>query len=142
MSAVIERDLPTRSGNTTPPLARWRAVTAVTLLLLSEAGAAAGMVSQLGVARAAGPATQQTEVWHAFGLAFFAVLFCLLARWPRRLPGIWELTILCKGLLSAAEFAVGARGARDGVTSGMADLALVALLTAAYLLSRGHRAWR
>jgi hypothetical protein len=124
------------------PYGLGRGVIRVALLLLAAAGAAGGAVSQFSVATTSGPATKQTELWHAFGLLFFALLFCLLAWRPRSLPGLWEVTIAVKAALGVAEVAIGIQGATNGTFDGVVDLVLAGFLLVAYVTSRAYLAWR
>lgn len=124
------------------PIGGRRRVITVALLLLAAAGAAGGAVSQFSVAAASAPATKQTELWEAFGLLFFALLFCLLAWRPWSLPGLWEVTIAIKAALGVAEVAIGIQGATNGTFAGFVDLVLAGDLLAAYFTSRAYLAWR
>jgi hypothetical protein len=80
------------------------------------------------------------ETWQLAGLPVFAGLFVVLAVGPRRTAGLWELVIANKLALVAAgaTYLSGIDGASDFV---VVDGALVTLLIAAYVLTRGWTAW-
>lgn len=64
----------------------------------------------------------------------------ILAAAPRRVAGLWELVIANKIALvvAVAAFLSGVEGSSDFV---YVDGALVAMLIAAYVLTRGWTAW-
>jgi fermentation-respiration switch protein FrsA (DUF1100 family) len=70
----------------------------------------------------------------------FTVLFVILAFWPRRYPGVWELAIFRKVALtvSAVTLISGAAGTMLIVIS---DGLVAVFLIAAYLLARGYAGW-
>jgi hypothetical protein len=70
----------------------------------------------------------------------FAGVFILLGVWPRRLPGLWELTIANKVGLTVAEVLLARNDATCAWSAAIADAILCALLIVAYLLSRGYTA--
>src|SRR6516164_7639320 len=76
---------------------------ATVLMLVSALGALYAFFTAIGAVQAAGPATQQVETWRMFGFLMFAGVFVLLGLWPRRLPGLWELTIANKVGLTIVE---------------------------------------
>lgn len=82
---------------------------------------------------------QVAETWQLAGLPVFAGLFVILAVGPRRTAGLWELVIANKLVLVAAgvTFLSGVEGAAEFV---VVDGVLVALLIAAYVLTRGWTA--
>lgn len=79
------------------------------------------------------------ETWRTLGFFLFTGLFAVLAWRPRRSAGIWELTFANKAALAALGFAYGST---EGMQAAPIDAALALLLVAAYLLTRGWRAWR
>lgn len=110
------------------------------ILSVCAVGALAATVSMaVSVADADGP-LQIAETWQLAGLPVFAGLFVILAVGPRRTAGLWELVIANKLALVAAgaTFLSGTDGAGEIVA---VDGALVALLIAAYVLTRGWTAW-
>jgi hypothetical protein len=119
---------------------RVRGRIAQALLMLAAFGAIVAVVGAASTVADAGPATRMVETWRMLGFGFFAGVFLLLAYRPRLYAGIWELAILNKlGLtLTALSFGAGTDGAR---TALVADGAVTLMLLAAYVLSRGWRAW-
>jgi hypothetical protein len=115
---------------------------AVGLMLLAAAGAAYAFVTSIGVAVAAGPATQQVEWWRTFGYLMFTGVFVLLAFGPRRYPGLWELVILDKIALTITEVLLTRDQVANAASSALADGILVVILIAAYLLGRGYSSWK
>jgi len=122
------------------PTLRDRIATA--LMLVSALGALYAFITAIGAVQTAGPATQQVETWRMFGFLMFAGVFILLGVWPRRLPGLWELTIANKVGLTIAEALLIRNNAAGAQFTAISDGILSAFLVAAYLLSRGYTAWR
>jgi prepilin signal peptidase PulO-like enzyme (type II secretory pathway) len=106
------------------------------LMLVAALAAVYAFVTAIGVALQAGPATQQVEWWRALGFLMFASIFVLLAFWPRRYPYLFELVILNKLILTIVEIFLIANNAENAASAAVADAVLVALLVAAYILSR------
>ena len=79
------------------------------------------------------------EGWRAFGFAVFAGIWLILAAWPRRTPGLWELLIVHKSALTVLAFV--AWGAPETQEVVFVDLALTVLTVLAYVLCRGWQAW-
>jgi hypothetical protein len=121
---------------------RLRDRVAMVLMLISALGALYAFVTAVGATAQAGPAAQQVEAWRTLGFAFFAGTFVLLAFWPRRYPGLWELLILDKVALTIVEAILIGNHARDAESAAIADGILSVLLIAAYFLSRGYSAWQ
>ena len=115
---------------------------ATVLMLVSALGALYAFITAIGAVQTAGPATQQVESWRMFGFLMFAGVFILLGVWPRRLPGLWELTIANKVGLTIAEALLIRNNAAGAQFTAISDGVLSAFLVAAYLLSRGYTAWR
>jgi hypothetical protein len=115
---------------------------ATVLMLVSALGALYAFITAIGAVQTATPATQQVETWRLFGFLMFAGVFVLLSLWPRRLPGLWELTIASKVGLTVVEALLIGNHAVGAQAAAIADAILSALLVAAYLLSRGYTAWR
>jgi hypothetical protein len=122
------------------PAARDRMATV--LLAVSAFGALYAFITSVGTVQAAGPATLQVEVWRLFGFLMFAGVFVLLAVWPRRLPGLWELTIANKVGLTITQALLFQNLSVDEQFAALSDFTLSAVLIAAYLLSRGYTAWK
>jgi hypothetical protein len=114
---------------------------ATVLMLVSALGALYAFITAIGAVQAAGPATQQVEAWRMFGFLMFAGVFVLLSVWPRRLPGLWELTIANKVGLTIMEALLIGNNAAGAQFAAISDGILSVLLIAAYLLSRGYTAW-
>lgn len=84
--------------------------------------------------------------WQMLGFVVFAGLFALLAIWPRRMPGLWELvlfhkiavTLINAGLIGTA---TGPMPSDDPLSVVIVDGALVAMTLLCYLLSRGWQVW-
>jgi hypothetical protein len=115
---------------------------ATVLMLVSALGALYAFITAVGAVQAAGPATQQVETWRMFGFLMFAGVFVLLGIWPRRLPGLWELTIADKVGLTIVEALLIRTNAVDAQFAALSDGILCVFLIAAYFLSRGYTAWR
>jgi uncharacterized transporter YbjL len=111
------------------------------LMLVSALGALYAFTTSIAAVQAAGPATQQVETWRMFGFLMFAGVFVLLGVWPRRLPGLWELTIANKIGLTVMEALLIRNHAVGAQFAAISDGILSAVLIAAYLLSRGYTAW-
>ncbi|MGE5334319.1 MAG: hypothetical protein ACM3N4_06425 [Nitrososphaerota archaeon] len=114
---------------------------ATVLMLVSALGALYAFITAIGAVQAAGPATQQVETWRMFGFLMFVGVFVLLGVWPRRLPGLWELTIADKVGLTVVEVLLIGNHADGAQFAAISDGILCAFLIAAYLLSRGYTAW-
>jgi uncharacterized transporter YbjL len=115
---------------------------ATILMLVSALGALFAFITAIGAVQTAGPATQQVETWRLFGFLMFAGVFVLLGIWPRRLPGLWELTIANKVGLTLVEALLIRTNAVGAQFAAISDAILCVFLVAAYLLSRGYTAWR
>ncbi|MBV9228440.1 MAG: hypothetical protein JOZ18_03930, partial [Chloroflexi bacterium] len=68
-------------------------------------------------------------------------LYLLLAFWPRRYPGIWELVILDKAALSITGLVLLTRGVPDAQTILIADGTLAVITLIAYVLAKGYIGW-
>ncbi len=130
------------SKNVTQTNSTTRDRIAMFLMLLAASGALYALISAVGVALSAGPETQQVEWWRAFGFVVFTVLFVLLAFWPRRYPGIWELVLLDKAALTLVEVALIGNQAANAASTAVSDGILTLLILAAYILSRGYSSWK
>lgn len=110
------------------------------LMGLAALGALAAAVTSIQVVRDAGPETLVVEIWRLVGFVLFSGLFALLAYRPLRYAGVWELVIVNKLTLTIAAltYASDAEGASE---VALVDGILTGVLLAAYLLSRGWRAW-
>lgn len=110
------------------------------LMALVAFGALAAAATSIQAVRDAGPETLVVEVWRLAGFVLFSGLFTLLACRPLHYAGVWELVIVNKLVLTIATltYASDADGAGE---VALVDGILTAVLLAAYVLSRGWRAW-
>jgi hypothetical protein len=110
------------------------------LMGLAAVGALAAAATSFQVVSDAGPETLVVEIWRFAGFIVFSGLFALLAYRPLHYAGVWELVIVNKLALTIAAltYASDADGA-GGVA--LVDGILTGVLLAAYLFSRGWRAW-
>lgn len=110
------------------------------LMGLAALGALAAAGTSIEVVRDAGPETLVVEIWRLAGFVLFSGLFALLAYRPLQYAGVWELVIVNKLALTIAAltYASDADGAGE---VAVVDGILTGVLLAAYLLSRGWRAW-
>jgi hypothetical protein len=76
------------------------------------------------------------------GFLMFSGLFVLLALGPRRYPGLWELVILDKAVLTVVEVALIGNGAVNAASSALVDGILTVILLAAYVLARSWESWK
>jgi hypothetical protein len=130
------------SRETSPrPVASWRDRVATSLMLLASAGAFISFVSSISDIATAGPATQVVETWRMYGFLVFTGLYLLLAFWPRRYPGVWELTILDKAALSITGLVLLGRGVAGAQTILIADGVLAVITLIAYVLAKGYTGW-
>jgi hypothetical protein len=92
--------------------------------------------------------TIAVEVWRMFGYAVFAGLFFLLAIFPRRMTGIWELVLFHKA--GTALFLTPYIGLDAGLGASVShsikpivlnDVMLVVVTAIAYILAKGWQAW-
>lgn len=119
----------------------WRDRTAMILMLLASGGAFISFLSSIGESVAASPATQVVEIWRAYGFGIFSGLFLLLAFFPRRYPGIWELAILNKAALAFTGLILLGHGIKDASTILFFDGTLALIIVLAYVLTRGYSGW-
>lgn len=110
------------------------------LMVLAAALALAAAVTSFQVVREARPETLIVEILRFAGYIRFSDLFALLAYRPLHYAGVWEMVILNKLVLTLAAltYASGADGAGE---VALVDGILTGVLIAAYVLSRGWRAW-
>ena len=90
--------------------------------------------------QAAAPDRLWVEAWRTFGYLVFAGMFALLAFRPRASAGIWELTFAHK--LAMVVFALWVGAVPESAFAGKVDLALIAMIGAAWWLCRGWKSWR
>lgn len=121
--------------------ASWRDRVATGLMLLAALGAFVSFISAIGESVTAGPAIQVVEIWRMYGFCVFGGLFLLLAFFPRRYPGIWELAILDKAALAVTGLVLLGHGVKDALTILIADGTLALVIVLAYILTRAYSSW-
>lgn len=84
--------------------------------------------------------------WQMLGFAVFAGLFAVLAIWPRRMPGLWELILFHK--IGVTLMSIGFIGTVSGPMPSdnptavvMIDGTLIVVTLLAYVLAEGWRPW-
>jgi hypothetical protein len=122
-------------------VASWRDRIAMVLMLLAFGGAFISFLSGIGESVAASPATQVVEIWRTYGFGIFSGLFLLLAFFPRRYPGIWELVILDKAALAITGLILLGHDIKDASTILFSDGMLALIIVLAYVLTRGYSGW-
>ncbi len=127
--------------HTSTTVANWRDRAATGLMLLAAIGALVSFVTSIGSVAAGDPAAQVVETWRMYGFIVFAGLYALLAFWPRRYAGVWELVILDKVALAITGLVLLGRGVADAQTILIFDGALAVITLVAYALTRGYSAW-
>ena len=110
-------------------------------MLLAAVSAFIAFISDVGTVAAASPATLVVELWRWYGFFIFTGLFVLLAFWPRRYPGIWELTLLDKAALSVTGLVLLQHGMEGAQTILIADGLLAVVTVIAYVLAKGYTGW-
>jgi len=110
-------------------------------MLLAATGAFFSFVTSISNVAASGPATQVVEIWRMYGFLVFTGLYVLLAFWPRRYVGIWELTILDKVALAITGLVLLGRGVVDAQTILIFDGSLAVITLVAYMLAKGYSGW-
>ncbi|WP_205660607.1 hypothetical protein [Amycolatopsis antarctica] len=129
-------------GSTTRPAVPSRRADLLGRGLMTLAAASTLLAFADGVTAMPGTSDERllVEGWRTFGYTVFAGLWAILAAWPRRAPGIWELLLVHKAAVCVLAFTLGdAPGAR---TTAWIDLILVAATGLAYVLCRGWHPWR
>jgi len=110
------------------------------MMWLAALGAFTAFIAAGATVTSAAPETVWVETWRLFGFLVFTGMFILLALRPRNSAGIWELAFFHKMAMAiSALFLSNADGA---VVAGTVDAILALLITMAYILTRGWRAWR
>ena len=119
----------------------WRDRVATGLMLLAAVGALFSFVGSISSVATASPATQVVEIWRMYGFVVFTGLYVLLAFWPRRYPGIWELAIVDKAALTITGLVLLGQGVADAQTILIADGIMTVITLVAYVLARGYSGW-
>lgn len=115
---------------------------AALLIILAALGAVYGAVTGAAAAGAAGAETKLVEWWRVTGLLMFAGIFVLLAIGPRKYPGLWELVIFNKLILTVIESNLIGQNAANAQFSAVVDGILIAVILTAYFISQGYRSWK
>jgi len=122
-----------------PPFPRQRI--AQVLLILAAIGAMASLTGASNAIGTADNALKITAVHDFLSFPVYGALFLLLAWKPRALPGLWEILIAQKAILSILAFTIY-RDADGATVTAVSDGILALVLTVAYILSGGYTAWR
>ena len=123
-------------------VATWRDRVATGLMLLATLGAFFSFVTSINTIATSSPSTQVVEIWRMYGFLVFTGLYVLLAFWPRRSAGIWELVILDKVALGITGLVLLGRGVADAQTILIFDGSLAVITFVAYLLAKGYAGWK
>jgi hypothetical protein len=111
------------------------------LMLVLAVSAFFAFFNAIGPLQTAPPDRLVVGAWRTLGFLLFAGLFALLALFPRRLPGLWELVFLHKaGMACFALFYVGL-SAPEAEMTAIIDGALAGITLFCYFLARGYLAW-
>lgn len=109
------------------------------LMAIAALGAVAAFAKGIAAIMHAPPDRLWIECWRTFGFLVFAGLFALLAWRPTRSPLVWELVFLHKAALVATQLVIG--DVPEARSSAAVDLAMCAIILAAWVLTRGWRSW-
>lgn len=109
-------------------------------MMLAAIGAVGAFATGVQALQIVGPDRIWIEAWRTFGFLVFAGLFGLLALFPRRLPGVWELVLFHK--LAMVTFGLFHEGVAEAAFAGRVDLVLVAIIALAWWLCRGWQSWK
>lgn len=141
---VSNKSDPTAS---TGEVTRGRDLTARYIMIalgIATLGAFANAAYELG---AVPPDRIVSHTWEMLAYVVFSGLFALLAFYPRRMLGLWELVIFHK--LGVTLFSVISLGSATGAVASdnpalrlIIDGVLVSLTIASYVLAKGWLAWK
>jgi hypothetical protein len=87
----------------------------------------------------ASPDSLVVEAWRTFGFLVFLSLNLMVALWPRKIAGAWELILLHK--IAVTVFAMAVGNANEAEATAWIDGWLVINTILAYILTRGWLAW-
>jgi hypothetical protein len=96
---------------------------------------------KLGMMDAYEGARAVVEAWRLLGYLVFAALYFLVAAFPRRTPGIWELLFAHKAAMVVLILTVYTDAGEDRMLTLAVDSLLVIVTAAGYFLASGWRAW-
>ncbi len=141
---LIETPMAARYATKPVPAARDKAARCLLIALsVATLGAFANAAIEFG---ALPPDRLIVGTWQMLGFAVFAGLFALLAIWPRRMPGLWELILFHK--VGVTLMNLGFIGTVSGPMPSdnpaavvMIDGSLVVVTLIAYVLAQGWRPW-
>ncbi|MBF9234959.1 hypothetical protein [Microvirga alba] len=115
---------------------------AAVIMGLCAVAALSAFVSAIPAVGTAAASGKIVEAWRCLGFFLFAGLFALLAIYPRRLPGLWELVFLHKAGMAIFAVSILGTAALDAPVTAIADGILALLTLVSYVLARGYEAWR
>ena len=111
------------------------------LLSTAAVGACSAFLITLPDALHVDAATQMVEVWQLVDFIVFAGLFGLLAWQPQHYSGVWELTILYKGVVAVTGLVLAHTTTVDALNIAISDGILAFLSVSTYVLARGYKSW-
>ncbi|MFM9281006.1 hypothetical protein [Paenibacillus jiagnxiensis] len=120
---------------------RWNDLIARILLSLCAVGAFVSFFLNIGNATDADSSTLVIEIWRLYGFLVFTGLFVLLAIYPRRYAGIWELVIFHKAAVSITIPLMVTELTPDTQSVAVTDGILAIIVVVAYILAKGYSAW-
>ncbi|SHE76787.1 hypothetical protein SAMN05444392_10359 [Seinonella peptonophila] len=123
-------------------VSKWKDLLSMVLLLLCAVGAFASFFLNLTTVTEAEPIRKVGEIWRLYGFLVFTGLFLLLAFFPRRYAGIWELTIFHKAAVAVTVPLLINKITPDIQTVFLTDGIVAVILFISYLLTKGYRAWK
>lgn len=139
----MQKERIVKKRNTIHNISR-KEVVARILLLLCALGAVASF--GIGFGDVFGDGQEDTAliagIWQLYGYLVFAGLFVLLAYFPRRYTGVWELVLIHKVAVAASLPMAAGPVTPDMQTVAVTDGILAVMVTAAYLLTKGYAGWR
>lgn len=140
----IENQMAARYATNPVPAARDKAARYLMIALsIATLGAFSNAAAEFGTLP---PDRLIVGTWQMLGFAVFAGLFALLAIWPRRMPGLWELILFHK--VGVTLMNIGFIGIVSGPMPSdnptavvLIDGTLVVVTLLAYVLVQGWRPW-
>ena len=111
------------------------------LLLLCTIGAFVSFFLNIENVASADTSTKVVEIWRLYGFIIFTGLFLLLAIYPRRYAGIWELVFFHKAAVSVTITLLIQHKTPDILSVAITDGILAVIVLIAYFLTKGYLAW-
>ncbi len=110
------------------------------LFALLSASTLVAFADGIGIARAADPDTFFMQWWRTLAYLVFAAIFALLAARPRSTPGMFEIVLFQKVVITVIGYLniTVAEAPRDASV----DLYLVLVMVPAWILCRGWVSWK